>query len=396
MAEYKRVVVIVLDGVGIGELPDADLYGDNGCNTLANTAMAAGGLRLPNMQALGLGRIGDIQGVPANITPTAFFGKMAEASCAKDSTAGHWEIAGVVTKKPFPTYPNGFPSEVINRLRDITGRNVIGNKPSSGTAILEELGSEHIATGSLIVYTSADSVLQIAASEDVIPIGDLYGICKTAREILSGRHNVNRVIARPFVMRNGRFIRTDRRKDFSVEPPCHTVLDSALSHNLHVVGIGKTGDLFGHRGMSCEIHTTGNSDGIKHTINSIDNDHSGIIFTNLVDFDTHFGHRNDSHGYARALTEFDVFLPDIIESLKSYDILMLTADHGCDPTTAGTDHTREYVPLLVYGKELSSPVHLGTRETFADVGATINEYLGLPQSGSGKSFYSTLTHKQSK
>lgn len=382
-----RAIIIVLDSVGIGELPDADLYGDKGCNTLANIANSLGSLHLPNMELLGLGKIAHIKGISAKVRPKAFFGKMAEASHAKDTTVGHWEIAGIITKKPFPTYPNGFPSEIIERFKKEIKLDILGNKAASGTEILEELGEEHIKTGKPIVYTSVDSVFQIAACEDIFPVDTLYKMCEIARKILHGKHNVARVIARPFVSKMGNFVRTDRRKDFSVAPPYPTLLDLAVEQGFAVIGIGKIGDLFGHRGLTEEAHTSDNNEGIKQTIECVKRDFSGIIFTNLVDFDMKFGHRNDVIGYANALTEFDNYLPCLLNSLKKKDILIITADHGCDPTTIGTDHTREYVPLLVYGKNLAAPISLGARDAFADAGATIIEYLNLRPLSVGKSFY---------
>ncbi|MGR3178488.1 MAG: phosphopentomutase [Candidatus Anammoxibacter sp.] len=389
-----RAIIIVLDSVGIGELPDTDLYGDKGCNTLANIANSLGGLHLPNLELLGLGKIGNIQGISNKVHPKSFFGKMAEASHAKDTTVGHWEIAGCITKKPFPTYPNGFPPEIIEKFKKEIGRDILGNKSASGTAILEELGNEHVKTGNPIIYTSVDSVFQIAACEDIIPVDALYKMCEIARKILDGKHKVGRVIARPFVLKDGHFIRTNKRKDFSVEPPYPTLLDLATEHNYGVIGIGKIGDLFGHRGLTEEIHTVGNKDGIKRTIECIKKEFEGIIFTNLVDFDMGFGHRNDVKGYADALMQFDNTLPALLGSLRKNDILIITADHGCDPTTIGTDHTREYVPLLVYGNNLGNPISLGVRNTFADVGATVAECLNLPSTNNGTSFWKDIVCPQ--
>lgn len=388
--EINRVVIIVLDSVGIGELPDADLFGDRGSNTLGNIARAIGGLNLPNLEMLGLGKIGEIKGLSDRITPRAFWGKMAEASYAKDTNVGHWEITGIVTDRPFPTYPDGFPTEIIEPFKRAIKREIMGNKPASGTEILKELGKEHIETGFPIVYTSADSVFQIAACEDVIPVDELYRMCQIARDILKGRHNVCRVIARPFVFRNGGFIRTERRKDFSIQPPYPTLLDLAVEDKIKVVGIGKIGDIFSHRGLTEEIHTRDNSDGIKKTINCIKRGSYGIIFTNLVDFDMNYGHRNDVIGYAKALKEFDIHLPEILYLLNDADILIITADHGCDPTTNSTDHSREYVPLIVYGRKFIKPRSLGIRKSFADIGATVAESLGLPPLNHGTSFLNEL------
>ncbi|MEK7369551.1 MAG: phosphopentomutase [Planctomycetota bacterium] len=390
MTKTRRVVIVILDSLGAGELPDASLFGDEGSNTLGNTARAVGGLKLPNLEALGLGKIIPIEGLRDDITPRAFYGKMAEVSGAKDTTTGHWEIAGIVTAKPFPTYPNGFPGEIIEKFTKAIGRPVLGNKPASGTEIIKELGKEHIRTGNPIVYTSADSVFQIAACETVIPVEELYEMCNTARRILTGRHNVGRVIARPFVVSGGQYIRTERRKDFSVTPPEPTLLDIAKESGLDVIGVGKIGDIFAHRGLTQEIHTGNNREGIDQTIRCIKKDSKGIIFTNLIDFDMKYGHRNDPEGYAGCLEEFDARLSEILDNLKDDDILSITADHGCDPTTPSTDHSREYVPLLVYGKALGRARSLGIRQGFSDLGATIAEALELPPLGYGKSFYKEL------
>ncbi|MEE9515408.1 MAG: phosphopentomutase, partial [Candidatus Brocadiales bacterium] len=324
-------------------------------------------------------------------TPGAFYGKMAEHSGAKDTSTGHWEMTGIITKKPFPTYPNGFPEEVIEKFTGAIDRPVLGNKPASGTEIIKELGEEHIRTGNPIVYTSADSVFQIAACEAVIPVEELYDMCKTARGILTGRHNVGRVIARPFVVSEGRYVRTERRKDFSVPPPRPTLLDVAKDKNLEVTGVGKIGDIFAHTGLTRELHTGNNHEGVDQTINCIKKgDSRGIIFTNLIDFDMKYGHRNNPEGYARCLEEFDVRLPEILDALRDDDILSMTADHGCDPTTPSTDHSREYVPLLVYGRSLGKARSLGVRRSFSDLGATVAEALGLPPLAHGTSFYGDM------
>ncbi|MBI2470327.1 MAG: phosphopentomutase [Planctomycetes bacterium] len=386
----QRVIIIVLDSVGVGAMPDAHLYGDEGSNTLGNIADILGGLRLPNLESMGLGRIIHIKGVSPSITPSGFYGKMSEVSAGKDTTSGHWEMMGIVTEKPFPTYPHGFPKEIISTFISKIGRSILGNKPASGTEIIQELGKQHIETGYPIVYTSADSVFQIAACEDVIPIPELYKMCEMAREILTGEHAVGRVIARPFILKNGQFIRTDRRKDFSLAPPSSTVLDHALQKGLDVVGVGKIGDIFAHKGLSEEIHTHDNQDGITQTIKCLKRTFKGILMTNLVDFDMKYGHRNDVKGYADALKTFDNSIPEIIETLGKGDVLFITADHGCDPTTSSTDHSREYVPLLVYGKCLNSPASLGTRQSFADLGATVTEILNLRPLHCGRSFYGNL------
>ena len=390
MSSIKRVIIIVLDSVGVGALPDAYLYGDESSNTLGNIADALGELQLPNLESLGLGKIIPIKGVSPSIAPLGFYGKMSEISAGKDTTSGHWEMMGVVTSKPFPTYPNGFPKDIIDKFMYEIGRSILGNKAASGTEIIQELGEKHIKTGFPIVYTSADSVFQIAACEDVVPPSELYKMCETARKILIDEHSVGRVIARPFIIKNGQFIRTDRRKDFSLAPPSSTVLDNALQKGLNVIGVGKIGDIFAHKGLSEEVHTQDNLDGILQTVKYIKKMFTGILFTNLVDFDMKYGHRNDANGYANALKTFDNSIPAIIEALYSEDILFITADHGCDPTTSSTDHSREYVPLLVYGKGLNRPTSLGIRQSFADVGATITEILRLKPIPCGHSFYKEL------
>ena len=385
-----RIIIIVLDSVGIGELPDAYKFGDEGSNTLVNTAKAVGGLNVPNLESFGLGKIGDIPGVSKGVDAKAFYGKMIEASAAKDTTSGHWEIMGVITEKPFPTYPEGFPDDVIKEFTTAIGRPILGNKTASGTEIIKELGEEHIRTGYPIVYTSADSVFQIAACEDVIPIESLYEMCDCARDILKGEHNVGRVIARPFIVENGIYTRTERRRDFSLLPPEETVLDKAVKKGYEVVGVGKIGDIFAHRGLTREIHASNNRDGVLKTIESIREDFKGIIFTNLIDFDMKYGHRNNPEGYAEALESFDKSLPEIVDALKAGDVIIITADHGCDPTTLSTDHSREYVPLLVFGKKLNKPGSLGIRNSFADVGATVSEALLESRLDKGESFFTEL------
>jgi phosphopentomutase len=386
----NRIIIIVLDSVGIGELPDAYKFGDEGSNTLVNTAKAVGGLNIPNLERFGIGKIDDIMGVSKDIDEKAFYGKVIETSAAKDTTSGHWEIMGVITDKPFPTYPNGFPDEVIEQFTKSIGRSILGNKTASGTEIIKELGAEHIKTGCPIVYTSADSVFQIAACEDVIPVESLYEICDCARDILKGEHNIGRVIARPFIVENGIYTRTDRRRDFSLPPPEDTLLDKAVRNGYEVVGVGKIGDIFAHRGLTREIHAPNNHEGILKTIECVKEDFKGIVFTNLIDFDMKYGHRNDPEGYAGALEAFDRSLPELVDALNPNDILMITADHGCDPTTPGTDHSREYVPLLVFGKKLNKPGPLGIRKSFADVGATISEALPKLKCDKGKSFFTEL------
>lgn len=385
----KRAIVIVLDSVGVGECPDSCVYCDQGCNTLANTAKAVGGLYLPHMQALGLGNIIDIMGVAPVTNPLGAYGKMQEKSPGKDTTTGHWELMGLELRQPFPTYPEGFPAELIARFEQQIGRKTIGNVVASGTEIIKELGPEHIKTGYPIVYTSADSVFQIAAHEEIIPLETLYHYCTIARELLQEEHAVGRVIARPFIGQPGNFVRTANRHDFSKEPDI-TLLDKIKESSQEVIGIGKIKDIFAGRGVTESHSTINNQDGIDKILQALQKDFNGLLFANLVDFDQLYGHRNDPHGYARALEEFDQRLPEIMKLLGNGDLLLLTADHGCDPTTVSTDHSREYVPLLVYGRELHPGVNLGTRETFADVAATIAEHLGLPYNLAGESFYSYL------
>jgi len=385
----RRAVIVVFDALGIGELPDADRYGDRGSDTLDNISRAVGGLKLPNLSGLGLGLIEGVDRIERVDRPIGSYGRMSEVSPGKDTATGHWEMAGVVLDRPFPTFPEGFPPEIMERFEEIAGRGWLGNYPASGTEIIEELGPEHMRTGRPIVYTSADSVFQIAAHEDVIPTEELYRICRDTRELLY-EYNVGRVIARPFVGEPGSFTRTTRRKDFSVEPPGETLLDRVKARGMPVVAVGKIGDIFVHRGTTEEIHTKSDSDGIDRTIEAMKRVDEGLIFTNLVDLDTLYAHRNDPEGSARALEEADGRLPEITALLKDGDVLIITGDHGCDPTTPSTDHSREYVPLLVYGRRLKGGVALGTRATFADLGATVAEALGVGPLGPGESFLGDL------
>jgi phosphopentomutase len=386
MLEINRVILIVLDGCGIGELPDASKYNDRGSNTIGNTASAVGGLVLPELEKLGLGNIAEIKGVPAEEYPLASYGKMLELSVGKDSTTGHWEIAGLILNQPFPTYAQGFPAELIDKFKKETGKDVLGNKPASGTEIIEELGEEHLKTGKPIVYTSADSVFQIACHEKIIPIEELYQICQKARQILTGEHSIGRVIARPFVGQPGSFKRTEKRKDFSLAPPNDTILDILKRKGLEVVGIGKIEDLFAGRGLTQSFHTENNLDGMAKLHHIMQNDFSGLVFANLIDFDMLWGHRNDAYAFAKGLQEFDLVLPEILDLLKPDDMLILTADHGCDPTTPSTDHSREYVPLLIYGQMLKAGVNLGIRSTFSDIAASLAEVFEVVGTGNGKSF----------
>jgi len=385
----SRVIILILDSVGIGELPDAAKYGDEGSNTLVNTAQSVGGINLPNLEKLGLGNIASIKGVSKAEQPLAAYGKLAERSAGKDTTTGHWELMGLYLSKPFSTYPNGFPDEIIKKFEDEIGRKVLGNKPASGTEIIKELGEEHLKTGNPIVYTSADSVFQIAAHKSSITLNELYDMCKVARNILKGKHRVGRVIARPFIGEPGNFQRTAERKDFSVEPPDKTVLEYASDNGIKIIAIGKIGELFGFKGISEAIHTENNMDGIDQTIKAMQKEKWGIIFTNLVDFDMLWGHRNDPAGYAKGLETVDKRLPEVLKLLRTNDALIITADHGCDPTTESTNHSREYVPLLIYGDRIE-PVDLGIRETFADVGKTISDLLGFDALVEGTSFASRI------
>jgi len=389
----RKALIVVLDGVGIGALPDAAEYGDQGSNTLANLAAAAGGLNLPNLQRLGLGNIAPIQGVGPATSPLANYGRMAEASPGKDSTSGHWEIAGLLLEKPFPTYPGGFPPEVIRAFEQATGRGTLGNVAASGTEIIQRLGDEHVRTGRPIIYTSADSVFQIAAHEEVIGLEELYGICGIARNLLTGPHAVGRVIARPFLGASGGYYRTPHRKDFSLCPPGETLVDRLSARGLATKSIGKVDYLFAKRGFTAGVHAASNAEVIEHLVAEAaapDEGGAGLVFANLVDFDMLWGHRNDVDGFRRGLEEFDRALPRILERLGRDNLLAITADHGNDPTTPSTDHSREHVPLLVYGKDLRQGVDLGLRKTFADLGATIGEMFGV-RTETGTSFLSEIS-----
>lgn len=384
--ELRRVILIVLDSVGIGEAPDAALYGDEGSNTLVNTATSVGGLHLPHLARMGLGNLAPIPGVPPVERAMGGYGVMIERSAGKDTTSGHWEIAGLILDKPFPTYPEGFPPEVIRAFREATGRDVLGNKPASGTAIIEELGAEHMRTGRPIVYTSADSVFQIAAHEEIISREELYDLCLKARKILQGEHGVGRVIARPFVGEPGSFKRTEGRRDFSLEPPEPTVLDHLTDHGVRVHAVGKIYDIFAGRGISTRAESKDNMETVDRILEAMETiDEPALIFANCVDFDTLYGHRNDVEGYAKALEAFDARLPEIFGALRPSDFLFIVADHGCDPTTPSTDHSREIVPLLVAGADVH-PKDLGRRDTFADVAATIAEIFGCRPPAAGTSF----------
>lgn len=383
----NNFIVIILDGVGVGELPDAHIYGDNGSNTLGNLSYALGGITLPNLQRFGLGNIIHISGIDPALKPLASFGKMAEVSKGKDSTTGHWEIAGLKVDKDFDYFPNGFPNEIISKFIELTGvKGILGNKSASGTEIIKELGDEHIKTGFPIVYTSADSVFQIAAHEEYFGLDNLYKICEITRnEVLAPPLNVGRVIARPFVGDNGNYTRTTNRKDYSLDPPSKTILDYLKDCGINTIAIGKINDLFNHRGINVSEHTKTNQEGMRTLLEYTSMVSNSFIFINLVDFDVYYGHRNDPIGFYNALKEFDEFLPKLLDKLDESDRLIITSDHGNDPTTPSTDHSREYVPLLYFGKNRRAG-NLGTRKTFSDVGKTVADYFKVPNDLMGESF----------
>ncbi|WP_407932296.1 phosphopentomutase [Caproiciproducens galactitolivorans] len=380
----KRIFLIVLDSMGIGEEPDAAEYGDEGSNTLAAAATSSS-FAMPNMQKLGLFNIDGVNCRPKVENPAGAFARMQEASKGKDTTIGHWEIAGIYSPKPLPTYPNGFPEEVIRAFEEKTGRKSICNKPYSGTQVIMDYGREHEETGALIVYTSADSVFQIAANEAVVPVEELYRYCQIARDLLTGEHGVGRVIARPYVGTYPNYTRTANRHDFSLLPPKASMLDQLLEEKYDVIAVGKINDIFAGKGISRFMRTKGNAEGIERTIELTKEDFNGLCFVNLVDFDMLYGHRNDVEGYAKALTYFDQKLPEIMNGLRDDDLLMITADHGCDPITPSTDHSREYTPWVIYGKNVKPGVNLGTRPTFADIAATILDYFNVEQKITGTS-----------
>ncbi len=387
----RRIFVIILDGLGVGELPDAAKYGDVGSDTLGNLAEAVGGLDLPNLNTLGLGCIHPAKGLDCTAVPKGSFGKMAESSPGKDSTTGHWELGGLILKDPFPTYPDGFPDEITAAFRERTGLGMLGNCPASGTEIIQVHGAEHMRTGAPIIYTSADSVFQIAAHEQIIPLEDLYRICRIARDILQGEHAVARVIARPFIGNEQEgFRRTPNRRDFSLPPPGPTILNLAQQNGIQTIAIGKIDDLYGHSGIDKSIHTKDNAAGMQALAGALEKYTSGLIMANLVDFDMLWGHRNDTAGYARGLKEFDQWLGTFLSGLKIHDILFITADHGNDPTTPSTDHSREHVPILAYGHQIKQGVDLGIRRTFADLQATIADILHIQSTGTGTSFGSNI------
>ena len=386
----KRVFLIILDSVGIGEMPDAERYGDKGSNTVRACSKNKN-FSMPNMRKMGLFNIEGMDYKESEPEPTASFARMEEISNGKDTIIGHWEIAGIESKKPLPTYPNGFPKELIEKFENLTGKKAICNKPYSGTEVIKDYGRESVETGSLIVYTSADSVFQIAAHEEVIPKEELYKYCRIARDMLCGDHAVGRVIARPFIGEFPNYIRTTNRHDFALVPPEKTMLDFVKESGKEVIAVGKISDIFAGRGITEKILTKGNADGINKTLEVMDRNFEGLCFVNLVDFDMLYGHRNDVSGYASALTYFDFRLREICDKLRDEDILIITADHGCDPTTDSTDHSREYTPMIIYGKVIKPGVNLGTRRGFADTGATVLEYLGIKGKNKGKSFLKEVT-----
>ena len=381
----KRVFLIVLDSFGIGGMPDAESFGDVGVNTLRACASSKS-LSVPNMIAAGLGNIDGVEALPGTDAPTGAYARLTEASMGRDTTIGHWELAGLVSRRPLPTYPNGFPQEVLDAFEAATGRGCLCNLPYSGTDVIRDYGEEQLKTGKWIVYTSADSVFQVAAHEELIPLEELYDACRKARKLLQGEHGVGRVIARPYVGTPGDFRRTSNRHDYSLEPPGITLLDALQKAGKATIGVGKIYDIFAGQGVSDHVYNKSNANGMEHTLNYAAQDFEGLCFVNLVDFDMLYGHRRDIEGYAKALTEFDCWLPKLLEQLTDEDVVMITADHGCDPAyTATTDHTREYVPLLVLGPKIR-PVNLGTRKSFADIAATVAELLDVKLDTPGESF----------
>ena len=384
-----RILLLVCDSFGVGEAPDAANYGDSGADTIGNTARAVGGLGAPNLAALGLGLLTEAPGLEPRADPGTAHGKMRERSAGKDTTTGHWEVAGLIVERPFPLYPEGFPPEVIEPFERAIGRGVLGNRPASGTEIIAELGEDHVRSAKPIVYTSGDSVFQIATHKDVVPLDELYEWCRVARDILDGEHRVGRVIARPFVGEPGSFTRTHERRDYSVEPFGPTYLDVIEGSGVPVYGVGKIPDIFANRGLTESEHTESNMHGVDVTIDYLKRGEHLLVVTNLVDFDTKYGHRNDPQGYSRCVEEFDGRLPDLIEAVGTDGLLFLTGDHGCDPTDESTDHTREYTPVLVAGGALGErgPLDVGVRDTFADLGATVADMFGVePQGQAGTSF----------
>ena len=390
----KRVFLIVLDSVGAGALPDAELFGDAGTNTL-RSCYNTGKLNIPNMLKMGLGNIDGLEFLGICENPCASYGRLRERSMGKDTTIGHWEISGIVSEKPLPTYPDGFPQEILDEFSRQTGRGVLCNKPYSGTNVIRDYGDEHVKSGDLIVYTSADSVFQIAAHEEIVPVETLYEYCRIARRILAGEHAVGRVIARPFIGESGNYTRTSNRHDFSLEPYGETMLDAIKTGGKDVIAVGKITDIFAGRGVTETIFTHGNTEGMKITSDVANRDFNGLCFTNLVDFDMLYGHRNDAVSYAEALNEFDAWLGEFVKMLRDDDVLIITADHGCDPGDISTDHTREYTPIFVYGKGIN-PVKLNTLTTFSDIAATVCDYLDVDFNCPGTSFLVNMTYDPEK
>ncbi len=385
MKKYRRAYIIVLDSYGIGQAPDAAEFGDGECHTL-QTIVRSTQYNTPNMKRLGLFNIEGVECGEKELAPIGAYGRLQERSRGKDTTIGHWEIAGIVSETPLPTYPEGFPADVIARLEKALGRKIICNKPYSGTKVIEDYGQEHERTGALIVYTSADSVLQIAAHENIVPPEKLYEYCRIARSVMTGQHSVGRIIARPFEGKYPDYERTPRRHDFSMQPPAETMLDALQGKDFATIGIGKISDIFAARGIGRHIGINGNTDGMDKAIATLDDDFCGLCFVNLVDFDMKYGHRRDIDGYAHAATLFDRQLAVFMDKMHDDDVLMITADHGCDPGAPGTDHTREYVPFLAYGRGIRAGVNLGTRSSFADIAATVTDMFGVELATKGKSF----------
>ncbi|MFF2456483.1 phosphopentomutase [Peribacillus simplex] len=394
---FKRIFVVVMDSVGIGEAPDADLFGDKGADTLGHIAERMNGLNMPTLAKLGLGNIREIKGIDKAQQPLAYYTKMKEASTGKDTMTGHWEIMGLNISTPFRVFPDGFPELLVNELEAKVGRGIIGNVPASGTEIIERLGEEHMKTGALIVYTSADSVLQIAAHEDIVPIDELYKICEIAREMtMADEFKVGRVIARPFTGEPGNFKRTPNRHDYALKPFNRTVMDELKDSGYDVLAIGKISDIFDGEGVTESLRTVSNMDGMDKLIQTVEQDFKGLSFLNLVDFDALYGHRRDPEGYGKALEEFDARMPEVLDKLKEDDLLIITADHGNDPVHEGTDHTREYVPLLVYSKRFTEGAELPIRDTFADIGATVAANFDVKMPAFGKNILGDLNLGESK
>lgn len=388
--KIRRVILIVLDGVGVGELPDAGDFGDIGSNTLKHVSYVMGGLNLPNLQRMGLGNITDIKGINSVKKTIGAYGKMIEISKGKDTLIGHWELAGIYSSKPLPLFPKGFPQDLISKFEEQTSRKVLGNKAASGTEIIKQLGDEHVQSGKLIVYTSADSVFQVAAHEDIIPISELYQICKIARKMLNGKYSIGRVIARPFLGTSGKYWRTKNRKDWSLIPPSPNLLEKLFKAGYDVITVGKIDEIFAFRNITVSAHTVSNQESIDNIIKFLNTEFHGLLFANLIEFDMLYGHRNDPDGYAKALKQFDDQIPNIMNAMKSNDILIITSDHGNDPVTISTDHSREYVPLLVYGKSIKTNIDLKTRSTFADVGASIADLFYVSPLDLGTSFFQEI------